>query len=126
MYYDLLVKIKNAEWAKKESFQTPFSKFDFAVAKILVEARYLRDVQKKNIGKKSFLEVKLRYEKSGPALSDFRVMSKPSRRFYIGYRDLQSVKQGHGLAILSTPSGIMTNREARKQKVGGEYLFQIW
>ena len=61
-----------------------------------------------------------------PAITDFKVMSKPSRRLHIGYRDLKAVKQNYGLSILSTPAGVMSNREARKQKVGGEYLFEVW
>lgn len=126
MYYDLLAKIKNAGRAKKESFQTPFSKFDFAVAKLLVAGRYIKEAERRNIGKRSFLEITLRYEKGQPAMSDFRIVSKPSRRLYVGYRDLRSVKQGYGTGAVSTPVGILTVAEAKKRKVGGEYLFEIW
>ena len=126
MYYDLLAKIKNAGRAKKEAVFTPFSKMDFEIAKILVEKKYLTDVQKKNIDRKSFMEVKLAYRDGEPAISDFKIRSKPGRRFYIGYRDLRPVKGSYGLAILSTPKGIMENRGAKKTKVGGEYLFEIW
>ncbi len=104
----------------------PFSGFDFAVLKLLMDAGYIEDVQKRNIGKKSILEVKLRYHGKQSALSDFRIMSKPSRRLYRGYRELHLVKQGHGIAVLSTPHGVMTNVGARKQNVGGEYLFEVW
>ena len=126
MYYDLLVKIKNAQMAKKESVQTRFSKFDFAVLKALAGARYIEDVQKKNIGKRTILEIKLKYKNHMPAMTDFRLKSTPSRHLYVAYRDLHPVKQGHGVAILSTPSGVMTNRDARKSKVGGEHLFDVW
>jgi len=126
MYYDLLAKIKNAQQAKKETVVTPFSKMDFAVAKILAQENYVKDVQKKNIGHKSFLEVRLAYKSGRPGLIDFKIKSKPSRRLYIGYREVGRVKQGHGLAILSTPKGITSNIEARKQKVGGEYLCEVW
>ncbi len=112
--------------AKKESLQTRFSKFDFAVAKILAEAGYVKDVQKRNIGKKSFLELKLKYAGRDPAMTDFRIMSKPSRHLYMHHQDLRSVKQGYGIAVLSTSSGIMSGNEARKKKVGGEYLFEVW
>ncbi len=126
MYHNLLVNIKNASRAKKETVQMPFSNFDFAVARFLLGAGFVAAVDKKNMGKKSYLEMKLRYRDGVSAFTDFRLISKPSRRFYIGYRDLQSVKQGYGLAAISTPEGVLSNNEARKKKVGGEYLFQVW
>ncbi len=126
MYYDLLVRIKNAGAAKKETVQAPFSRFDAAIAKVLVDAGYLAGAEKKSIGKKSVLDIKLRYNGKDPVFTNFRFMSKPGKRVYEGYRELRPVKQHTGLAILSTPNGIMTNREARKQKVGGEYLFEVW
>ncbi len=126
MYYSLLAKIKNAQMAKKESFQTSFSEFDSMVARILVEAGYLKSAEKKNVGKKSVLEVRLRYKNGRGAVSNFKIISKPSRRMYAGYRDIRLVRQGYGIGILSTPLGVMTIKEARKKKVGGEYLFEIW
>ena len=126
MYDDLLAKIKNAQRAEKDSLQTPFTKMDFAVAKVLVDAGYLKDAQKKTVGRHPTLEVKLRYREKRPAVNDFKILSKPSRHYYVGYRELRTVKQGYGIGVLSTPQGIMSNRAAHKDKVGGEYLFQIW
>ena len=104
----------------------PFSGMDLSIAKLLVEAGYLKSAEKKTIGKKHYIEISLLYEGKEPAMSDFKLLSKPSRHLYTGYRDLSPVRQHYGLAVLSTPSGIMTNRQARKKKVGGEYLFEIW
>lgn len=126
MYYDLLPRIKNAVQRKKESILVPFSKFDFAVLQALKEAKYLDEVQKKSTGKRPTIEVRLRYVNGAPAFSDFRLISKPSRRQYKGTGDLRPVRQGHGASILSTPSGVMTGKDARKKRVGGEYLFEIW
>lgn len=126
MYYDLLIRIKNGLAARKETVQAPFSEFDFSIAKFLQGAGYLAAVDKRVSGKKSSLEIRLKYEDNEPAITDFRLMSKPGRRMYIGYRDLTSVKQGHGIAVISSPEGIVSNREARKKKLGGEYLFQVW
>ncbi len=126
MYYDLLAKIKNAVRVKKESFLTSFSQFDFEVAKTLVTNRYLKDVQKKTIGNKKFLEIKPNYRNNVPTINDFKIVSKPSRHLYVSYRRTRPVKQGYGLGIISTSSGIMTDRELRKKKIGGEYLFEIW
>lgn len=126
MYYDLLTRIKNGQQARHNSVQAPFSKFDFAVAKTLQEAGFVEDVQKKAAGKRNVIEIRLKYKKNQPGMTDFRIVSKPSRRLYSGYGELKPVKQNFGVSVLTTPSGIMTNKEARKQKVGGEYLFEIW
>lgn len=127
MYYDLLAKIVNAERAKKGTLTTRFSKLDFAVAKILAKAGYLADFQKKSIGRKSFIEIKFnKHNAKTPLISGFKVMSKPSRRLYVDYRNIRLVKQGYGLGVISTSRGVMSSKEARKNKVGGEYLFQIW
>lgn len=126
MYYDLLTRIKNAARAGKQTIVAPFSKFDFAIAKVLAAEGYLASADKKVIGKKNFLELVLNYKDDSPAFSDFRLLSKPSRHLYSGYRDLKPVRQQYGVAVISTPKGVMTNRAARKEKVGGEYLFEIW
>ena len=123
MYYRLLPEIKNAIMARKDRVMFPFSKMDHAVLAALVGAGYLKSVEKEAVGKRSVLVVKL--AKSG-AMSDFKLVSKPSRHLYMDYRSLRPVKQGHGIGVLSTSRGVMTTKEARKQKVGGEYLFEIW
>ena len=126
MYYDLLVKIKNAERAGKERITAPFSKFDFAVAKVLADEGYIKNADKKNVGRHGAIEIKLAGGKKGFAINDFKILSKPSRRIYIDYRNLRPVKHGYGIGILSTPKGVMSNKAARKNKVGGEYLFEVW
>lgn len=123
MYYRLLPEIKNAVRARKDRVVFPFSKMDQAVLNALMGAGYVKSVEKETIGKKSALVVRL--PKRG-AMTDFKLMSKPSRHSYIDYRSLRGVLQGHGIGVLSTSRGIMTAKEARKQKVGGEYLFEIW
>src|SRR5262245_3679001 len=126
MYYDLLTRIKNAGRAEKETVLAPFSNMDLAVAKILVEAGFLKSADKRVIGRKNYVEVAIAYRDKKPVLTDFKLISKPSRHLYGGYRELAPVRQGYGISVLSTPKGVMTNRTARKEKVGGEYLFQIW
>jgi len=126
MYYDLLAQLKNATRARKEQITVPFSKMDYAVLKVLADAGYVRAPEKEVVGKKSFITVRLIYKNKIGAIDDFKLVSKPSRHFYADYRSLRNVKQGYGVAVLSTSRGIMTNRQARKGKVGGEYLFEIW
>jgi small subunit ribosomal protein S8 len=126
MYYHLLSRIKNGQQARLDSIQAPFSKYDFAVAKTLEQAGYVANVQKRVVGKRTMLELELKYKNNLPAITDFRIVSKPSRRLYTSYSELKPVKQNFGISVLSTSAGIMSNREARRKKVGGEHLFQIW
>jgi small subunit ribosomal protein S8 len=127
MYYDLLARIKNAIRARKDALTMPFSKFDYAVAKVLEDNGYLAGVEKKVLGKRTMLEVKLKFDAEGhAAITDFKIASKPSRHLYNGYKELRPVRQNYGMSVMSTSLGIMSNKEARKKKVGGEYLFEIW
>jgi len=126
MYYDLLARIKNAAMAEKPLLLAPFSKVDFEIAKVLAKANYIKDVQKKVVNRKNFIELKLSYVNNRAVIQGFKVMSKPGRRFYSRYQDLKPIKNGYGLGVLSTSRGIMDNREAKKNRVGGEYLFEIW
>lgn len=126
MYIDLLTKIKNAQLAKKESLKTPYSNMDLAVAELLERHKFVESVAKKGKLPKLFLDIKLRYNDGEGAIQDIVFLSKPSRRLYIGHRDIKPVRQGYGLLIISTPKGIMDGKTARKQKLGGQLLFKIW
>jgi small subunit ribosomal protein S8 len=126
MVNDLLARIKNAGMARRETLQAPFSGLDFEIAKILEREGFLKKVEKRGAGKKSFLDITLNYRGRNPAISGFKIISKPGRRLYAGYRDLKAVRRGYGIAVLSTPEGVLTDKEARKKKVGGEQLFQVW
>jgi small subunit ribosomal protein S8 len=126
MYYNILSELKNAVRARKDKTAFPYSNMDFAILKKLMDAGYVKGVEKEMVGRKSVISVRLVYKDKIPAINDFKIMSKPSRHSYADYRSLNSVRQGHGLSILSTSKGIMTGREARKAKIGGEYLFEIW
>ena len=123
MYYRLLPEIKNAVRARKDKMTVPFSNMDQAVLKVLESAGYLKSVEKETVGKKHFLVAKLPKK---DVFNDFKLISKPSRHFYMDYRSLRPVKQGHGIGVLSTSKGIMLDKQARKEKIGGEYLFEMW
>lgn len=126
-YIDLITRIKNAQAAKKEFFKMPFSNMDLAVAELLAKHGYLDDVQKKGRMPKRVIEIKLKYDEAGQgAIEDIKIVSKPSHRLYVGSRQLRSVRQDYGLGVISTPKGIMTYGEARKAKLGGQRLFEIW
>lgn len=126
MYINLLTKIKNAQVVKKETIKVPYSKMDERVLEVLKENNYIKDFNRKGKGTKRIIEIELKYHNEGTAISGIKFISKPSRRIYIGCKDIKPVKRGYGLLIISTPKGIITGKEAKNMKVGGEMLFEIW
>jgi len=110
---------------KNESLEMPHSSYREAVLKKLQDLRYIKSYSVEGDIVKT-IEVELIYTKGAPALTDIKLVSKPGKREYVSYRDLKSVMNGMGVSFLSTPKGILTNREARKAKLGGELLFLIW
>lgn len=124
---DMLIRIKNAQAVKKDAATFGYSKIKFAIAEALVRAGYIGDMERKGKKTSKLIAVKLLYDDAGqPKVAGARRVSKPSRRVYRGWREIYSPKNGFGLAIYSTPSGIKTDREARREKVGGEILFEVW
>ena len=121
---DMLVRIQNASMAGKTHVSMPRSQMKLAIADILKREGYVSDVDKKSNGNSLMLE--LSYKNGRPAFGGFKRISKLSRRMYMGVRDIQPVKRGYGLLVLSTPAGILTGKEAQVKRVGGEALFEIW
>ena len=126
MYTDLLTKIKNAQAVKRESIKVPYSDMDFAIAELLTTYKFLDSVAKKGRMPKRIIEVKLKYNDSKGAIQAVKWLSKPSRKLYTGYKDIKPVRQGFGLLVLTTPKGIMDGKTAKKQRLGGQLLFEIW
>lgn len=124
---NLIIGLKNASAAKKESVVVPLSNLAFAVAAKLAEKGFVKEPVKKGKKLVKSLEIGLIYRADGsPRISGVKRLSKPSKRLYRGVREVHSIKQGYGSMILSTPKGILSDEEARKEKVGGEILFSIW
>ena len=124
---DFIVRLANAGAVKQASVSVPFSNFKMAVAEKLKDAGYIKAVDKKGKKIKKTIDVALKYDTEGNhVIHGIKRISKPGRRLYRGVRDIVSVRYGHGSLILSTPRGILTDKEARKEKVGGEALFEIW
>ena len=126
MYINLLTIIKNAQAVKKESVKTPYTAMDFAIAELLAQHKFVEAAYKKGRLPKRIIDVKLKYQDGKGAIEGIRLISKPSRKLYAGYRDLKPVRHGYGMAVLSTPKGVMDGKSARKQKLGGQLLFEIW
>jgi small subunit ribosomal protein S8 len=123
---DMIVRIKNAADAKKESVVFPHSKLKLAIADALFKAGYIKSFGKKGKKIAKFIEVGLIYEDGESKIKGVERVSKTSKRVYHQVKDIHKVKSGHGSLILSTPKGIMTDKMAREEKVGGEALFKIW
>ena len=128
---DFLIRIKNAQAVSHEQVLIPFSKMKFAMANVLKADGYLADVERKSKKAKKtehdYLLLTLKYNEDGDgAIQEVKIISKPSRRMYIKAEAIRPVRSGYGLAIVSTSQGIMNSRDAKKQKLGGELICEIW
>jgi small subunit ribosomal protein S8 len=126
MYINLLTQLKNAQAVKKENVKIPYSKMDEGVLKILTSNNYIENFEKKGQKIKRYFDVKLKYVENKGAINGIKLISKPSRRIYVGFEKIRLVKSGYGLMVVSTSKGIMSGQEARKAKMGGLALFEIW
>ncbi len=118
--------MKNGSLAGKESVVFPYSKVKNAIAVCLEKEGYVSGVAKKVKQGMPVLEVGLVYVNNKPKINHAERVSKQSRRVYFGMKDIHSVRNGGGILILSTPKGILSGKEARKEQVGGEVLFKLW
>jgi small subunit ribosomal protein S8 len=118
--------MKNGSLSGKESVSFPYSKMKNAISECLKKAGYISEVSKKVKKGQPILEVGLIYVDNKPKIVEVERISKQSRRVYFGMKDIHSVRNGTGLLVLSTPKGILSGKEARKEQVGGEALFKIW
>jgi len=124
---DLLARIRNAGQARHAELTCPSSTLKLAVAKVLVDNGFLDSASVEAEGGKPMLHVRLRYGPDGRSLIDgMRRVSKPSRRLYVDVKHIPRVRRGLGIAVLSTPRGVLSDREAREQKVGGEVVCEVW
>lgn len=123
---DMLIRIKNAQMARLETALIPHSKLKNEIAKILKKENWIADFAKKGKKNRKFIEIILKYDNNEPKVTDVKRISKPSRRFYISSSEIKPVRQGYGFAIISTPLGLLTDKEAKAKHVGGEVLCQIW
>lgn len=119
---DMLNRIRNAQAVLKETVDFPFSNLKYEIAKILEKSGFVKKVEKK----KNNLEISLKYENKIPVISGLKRISKSGQRIYASWQEIKKIKGGYGLAVVSTSRGLMTDKEARKQKLGGEVLCKIW
>lgn len=122
---DLVIRIKNGYMAKKAVIESPYSKYKEAILKKLLGLKFIESYKVEGEVKKNIV-INLSYEEGKPAITDMKIYSKPGMRLYISYKNLKPVLSGFGYSVLSTSKGIMTDKEAKKAKQGGELLFSFW
>lgn len=123
---NFIVALKNAGRAEKSTVLFPQSKLIVAVTEILQRAGFVKSFTKKSKKRGKFLEIELLEKTGAPAIKNIRRISVRSKRIYRRAADLRPIRNSFGTAIISTNQGLLTDKEARKQKLGGEVLFEIW
>jgi small subunit ribosomal protein S8 len=124
---DMLTRIRNANSAKHDTVEVPASNMKKAIAKILAEEGYIKSFTVANDGKQGIIRIVLKYgENKSHVINGLRRVSKPGLRIYSSCADMPRVLKGLGIAIVSTPKGVMTDKNARKENVGGEVLAYVW
>lgn len=124
---DMLTRIRNASAAKHDTVDVPSSNMKKAIAQILLDEGYIKSFQVIEDGKQGVIRITLKYGAGKePVITGLRRISKPGLRIYTSCKEMPKVMKGLGIAIMSTPKGIMTDKQARKENVGGEVLAFVW
>lgn len=125
---DSLIRIKNGYLAYREEVVLPYSKLVLAICKLLQDESFIESFKEKKVEGKNYSNIKvvLKYLGKKPALTDVKRISKPGLRIYKSHKALPKVLNGFGLAIISTPKGVMSDKQARKEGVGGEIMAHVW
>ncbi|MCH7715980.1 MAG: 30S ribosomal protein S8 [Gemmatimonadetes bacterium] len=123
---DMLTRIRNAGRAGHRRVDMPVSKFKIQIARLLRDNHYIEDFKVLDDGLHGRLRIYLKYHDESPVIREIRRVSTPGVRRYVRAREVPRVKSGLGMAILSTSRGVMSDREARRQRLGGEYIAMVW
>ena len=123
---DMIARIKNAQERNHKKVELPSSNFKTKIADILKNEGFIKDFKINKENNKSLLSLELKYHSGNPVISTFERVSKPGRRIFSSADSLPKINNGLGIAILSTPKGVMTDIDARKQRVGGEIICKVF
>ena len=123
---DMLTRVRNAMAARHPKVDVPASKLKTEIARILKEEGYISNYKTQEEDGKQILRVYLKYGGTDPAIRDLARISRPGCRVYVGRAEIKRVQGGLGLSIMTTPKGVMTGRQARREGVGGEVLCEVW
>ena len=123
---DMIARIKNAQARNHKKVELPSSNFKSKIADILKNEGFIKDFKVNNDNNKAVLSLELKYHYGNPVISTFERVSKPGRRIFSSAEGLPKINNGLGIAIVSTPKGVMTDLDARKQRVGGEIICKVF
>jgi len=123
---DMLTRIRNAQKVGKATVLVPYSQLLWNVAKVLEEEGFIGAIDKRGRKIKRTIECELKYENGRPRIAGIKRVSTPGRRVYKKTNEIHQVREGYGMQVLSTPKGLRTSQAARKERVGGEVLLEIW
>ncbi len=123
---DMLNQIRNAEAVAKPEVLLPFSKLKNQIGLILQQEGFVSDVKKIAKDKSKVMKIVLKYDNGIPAIEGAKRVSKPGQRIYVKNTEIKKVRGGFGISIISTPKGLMTNNQARKARLGGEVMLEVW
>jgi small subunit ribosomal protein S8 len=124
---DLLTRVRNANNARKASVDVPWSRQKEEIARVLVSEGYLTGVSVVEATPRNVLRIDLRYDaQRRPIITGVRRVSRPSLRVYVGVKEIPAVRRGLGVNVLSTPKGVLVDRDARRENVGGEVICTVW
>ena len=123
---DMLTRIRNASQAKHKRVDMPVSKLKTEIARILKDSHFIHDYKVLDDGRHGVLRIYLKYYEDQPVIRNVQRISRPGRRIYKGAGEMPRVRNGLGLAIVSTSKGVMSDRQARSHKVGGEVMALVW
>ena len=123
---DMIARVKNAQLRSHKKVDLPSSNFKSKIADILKNEGFIKDFKVSNDESKSILSLELKYHSGSPVINAFERVSKPGRRIFSSAESLPKINNGLGIAIVSTPKGVMTDIDARKQRVGGEIICKVF
>ena len=123
---DMLNIIRNAQMAGKAEVSIPFSGIKFNIAQILEKNKFIGKIEKRGKKITKSISIILKYDSKIPAISGLKRVSRPGQRIEFSFKEIKSVRGGYGIAIIATPKGLMTNKEAKKQRLGGELICEVW
>ncbi len=123
---DMIARVKNAQARNHKKVDLPSSNFKSKIADILKNEGFIKDFKVSSEEKKNILSLELKYHSGNPVISNFERVSKPGRRIFSSADSLPKINNGLGIAIVSTPKGVMTDIDARKQRVGGEIICKVF
>ena len=123
---DMIARVKNAQSRNHKKVELPSSNFKIKIAEILKNEGFVKDFKVNSENNKNLLSLELKYHSGNPVINTFERVSKPGRRIFSSADGLPKINNGLGIAIVSTPKGVMTDVDARKQKVGGEIICKVF